>query len=48
MLALFVLILNLLFRFAVAERLGVIVLSAFIAHTGWHWLLERWEVLRKF
>jgi hypothetical protein len=24
-----------------AERVGVIVLSAFVAHTGWHWMLDR-------
>jgi hypothetical protein len=23
------------------ERIGVIVLSAFVAHTGWHWMLDR-------
>jgi hypothetical protein len=33
--------LDVLFRVAVAERVGTIVLSAFVAHTGWHWLLER-------
>jgi hypothetical protein len=40
--------LSLLFRRAIPERIGVIVLSALIAHTGWHWMLERWETLRKF
>lgn len=40
--------LNLLFRFVVAERIGTILLSAFVAHTAWHWALERWEALRKF
>lgn len=25
-----------------------IVLSAIIAHTAWHWLLERWEKLKQF
>lgn len=25
-----------------------IVLSAFIAHTAWHWLLERWDKLKQF
>ena len=34
-----------LFRRVVAERMGVVVLSAIIAHTGWHWMLERWQVL---
>jgi HupE / UreJ protein len=37
--------LDLLFRFVVAERLGTIVLSAFVAHTAWHWMIERGAVL---
>ena len=40
--------LQILFRFAVAERVGVIVLSALAAHTAWHWMSERWEALRQF
>ena len=40
-------VLHLLFR-RVPERVGVIVLSALVAHTGWHWMLERWADLRKF
>jgi hypothetical protein len=40
--------LDLLFRYVVAERLGTIVLSALVAHTAWHWMGERWELLRKF
>jgi hypothetical protein len=40
--------LDLLFRYAVAERLGIIILSVFIAHTAWHWLLDRGEQLLKF
>src|ERR1051325_11514376 len=27
-----------LFRYAVAERMGTIILSALVAHTGWHWM----------
>jgi hypothetical protein len=34
-------VLGLLFRFGVAERVGTIILSAFVAHTGWHWMSER-------
>jgi hypothetical protein len=41
-------LLELLFKFAVAERMGTIILSALVAHTGWHWMLDRWEILRKF
>ena len=38
---------NLLFR-AVPERAGTIILSALVAHTGWHWMSDRWADLRKF
>jgi hypothetical protein len=31
-----------------AERLGVIILSALIAHVAWHWMIERGEQLAKF
>ena len=37
-----------LFRFVVAERMGTIILSALVAHTGWHWMVERGERLREF
>lgn len=47
-LALLVPLLEVLFRFVVAERVGTIILSALVAHTGWHWMLERWERLRQF
>ena len=40
--------LNLLFKYVVDERLGVIILSALVAHTGWHWMIERGEILAKF
>jgi HupE/UreJ protein len=36
-----------LFRRVVAARVGVIVLSAIVAHTAWYWMTERWEVLRQ-
>jgi len=47
-LALVVPILNLLFRFIVSERTGAIILSALVAHTGWHWMIDRAERLRQF
>jgi hypothetical protein len=40
--------LNLLFRYVVAERIGTILLSALVAHTGWHWATERGEQLLQF
>ena len=47
-LALLIPMLQALFRFVVAERIGTIILSAVVAHTGWHWMIERWERLRQF
>jgi HupE/UreJ protein len=40
--------LGLLFRRVVPERLGIIMLSALIAHTAWHWMIERGGELAKF
>jgi hypothetical protein len=37
-----------LFRYVVAERIGTIILSALVAHTGWHWMIERADRLRQF
>jgi len=44
----FIPVLDLLFRFVVAERMGTIILSAIVAHTGWHWMLDRGAQLQKF
>ena len=41
-------LLAIVFRFIVAERLGTIILSAFVAHTSWHWLSARYALLRQF
>jgi hypothetical protein len=40
--------LGLLFTRVVQERMGVIILSAVVSHTAWHWLTERWAVLSRF
>jgi hypothetical protein len=40
--------LDLLFRYVVPERMGTMILSALVAHTGWHWTTERWAALRQF
>ncbi|MGE0703029.1 MAG: HupE/UreJ family protein [Vicinamibacterales bacterium] len=37
----FVPALFLLFKYVVDERVGTIILSALVAHTGWHWMTER-------
>lgn len=41
-------VLELLFRFVVAERMGTIILSAFVTHTGWHWMLDRGDKLLQY
>jgi hypothetical protein len=40
--------LDLLLRYVIAERLGIIILSALVAHTAWHWMTERASQLAKF
>jgi len=39
--------LRVLFRF-VPERIGTIILSALVAHTAWHWMTDRGEILWRF
>jgi len=39
--------LALTFRYVMAERIGIIILSALVAHTAWHWMTERWGVLHQ-
>jgi hypothetical protein len=41
-------LLELLFRFGPPERIGTIILSALVAHTGWHWLTERGQQLLRY
>jgi hypothetical protein len=40
--------LDALFRFGVPERIGTIVVSALVAHTGWHWMTERGGLLAQY
>ena len=44
-LALAVPLLGLIFRVGVPERTGTIIASALVAHTGWHWMVERGTAL---
>jgi len=41
-------LLELSFRYVVAERMGTVILSALVAHTGWHWMTDRAAVLSQF
>jgi hypothetical protein len=36
------------FNRVVAERMGTIILSAIVAHTAWHWMLDRGAILRQY
>jgi hypothetical protein len=47
-LALIVPALGLLFRYVASERIATILLSALVAHTGWHWMTDRFGVLRQY
>jgi hypothetical protein len=40
--------LDLFFRYAVAERMGTIILSAIVAHTAWHWMMDRGDLLMQY
>jgi len=40
--------LSLLFQHVVAERVGTIILSALVAHTAWHWMLDRGVILFQY
>jgi hypothetical protein len=40
--------LQLIFRFVVEERMGAIILSLLVAHSGWHWTLDRYFALIRF
>jgi hypothetical protein len=41
-------VLHLFFRFVVVERMGTIILSALVAHTAWHWMVDRGERLAQY
>ena len=40
--------LELFFRYGIAERMGTIFLSALVAHSAWHWMVERGGALSQF
>ncbi len=47
-LALAIPVLDFVFKRVVAERMGTIILSSFVAHTAWHWAGERWTQLQAY
>jgi hypothetical protein len=40
--------LALLFKYLIRERMGAILLSALVAHTAWHWAVDRGSQLSRF
>lgn len=47
MLILFIPILNLLCK-VIPERIGIIIISVFVGHAAWHWMIERGEQVSRF
>jgi HupE / UreJ protein len=45
MVALMLPVLALVSRYVLPGRVGAIIVSALVAHVGWHWTTERWEAL---
>lgn len=41
-------VVHLLFKYALPERVGVILLSAIVGHWAWHWMQERWMNLSAY
>jgi hypothetical protein len=41
-------VLWLLFRFMPRERIAALIISVFVGHTAWHWLLDRADILSAF
>lgn len=39
---------HLLFKYALPEKAGVILLSAIVGHWAWHWMQERWANLSAY
>jgi hypothetical protein len=39
---------HLLFKYALPEKAGVILLSAIVGHWAWHWMQERWMNLSAY
>jgi hypothetical protein len=41
-------VLNILFKYFVNERIGSILISALIAHSAWHWMIERGDTFNQY
>jgi hypothetical protein len=41
-------LLAVLFRFVVRPQIGTVILSLLVAHSGWHWTIDRYSILSRF
>ncbi len=40
--------LTLIMRYVVGERMATVIVAALVAHSAWHWTIERGDLLRRF
>ena len=41
-------IINLIFKWTENERIIILIASVIVAHTAWHWMLDRYEVMQAY
>ena len=41
-------IINLIFQWTEKERIITVITSVLVAHTAWHWMLDRYEVMQAY
>jgi len=41
-------VLAFVFKHMMPEKIGIIILSALVAHSAWHWMAERWSALMQY
>ena len=41
-------LISLAFKHAVAQRIGIVIASALVAHTAWHWMIDRGATLAQY
>ena len=41
-------IINLIFQWTEKERIFTVIASVIVAHTAWHWMLDRYEVMQAY
>jgi hypothetical protein len=41
-------LLGLIYDRVASQKVAMIIISAFVTHTAWHWLVDRWTLLREY